>query len=172
MSYKKLNLKTIEELKAQGFTQKQIADQFGVTKQAVSWMVRHHGGTISPRAELLETHFPWRVPSGMSNTSLLRRLRDHGEFVATGGKGMSEAKLSRLSGFYRTMKTHVVEFDPALPPEPGVAPHGGFALRKRTKKDGDLMIRRNGYTEMTEEGFKIWALPKESSWPKGRDGSA
>ena len=154
-----LSLDLIEQLKAEGLTQKQIADKLGVTRQAVSWHVRYHGGALPPRAELLETHFPWQVPGEMCDTSLLRRLRDHGEFVATGGEGMSAAKLNRLPGFYRKLEKYVVEFDPALPPLPGIAPQGGFALRKRTKKDGDLMIRVNNHTQLTDEGRRIWALP-------------
>jgi transcriptional regulator with XRE-family HTH domain len=156
----KLSLEVIEQLKAQGLTQKEIADKLGVTRQAVSWWIRYHGGAISPRKELLETHFPWKVPGDMSETSLLRRLRDHGEWVATGGEGMSESKISRLFGFYRKLQDYVVEFDPTLPPEPGIAPHGGFALRKRTVRDRGLMIRVNKYTQLTEEGQRIWALPR------------
>lgn len=158
---RKLNLKVIEQLKSEGLTQTQIADMFGVTRQAVSWHVRYHSGKLNPRTELLETHFPWDVPGEMSNTSLLRRLRDHGEFVATGGAGMSPAKLSRLPGFYRKLRDQVLEFDPSIPPTPRVAPKGGFALRKRTSKDGDLMIRVNKYTVLTDEGRRIWALPPQ-----------
>lgn len=161
-----LNLKLIEQMKQEGFTQKEIADKLGVTRQAVSWHVRHHGGKLNARAELLETHFPWKVPGEMCDTSLLRRLRDHGEFVATGGVGMSAAKLRRLTGFYRKLRTQVVEFDPTLPPTPSVAPKGGFALRKRTAKDGDLMIRVNKHTKLSDEGRRIWALPPQTEGDK------
>lgn len=158
----KVSLELIEKLKAQGHTQSQIAEQLGVTRQAISWWVRYHGGKLTPRTELLETHFPWKVPAEMCDTSLVRRLRDHGEFVATGGVGMSDAKLRRLPGLYRKLEKFVVEFNPNLPPTPGVAPHGGFVLRKRTAKDGDLMIRVNKYTELTDEGQRIWSLPSQT----------
>lgn len=164
---RKINLELIEQMKELGHTQKQIAEELGVTRQAISWYVRYYGGTLKPRTKLLETHFPWKVPGEMCDTSLLRRLRDHGEYVATGGKDMSPLKLRRLTGFYRKLRTQVIEFDPAIPPEPGIAPNGGFALRKRTKKDGDLMIRVNKYTQqLTDEGRRIWALPQREGGNK------
>ena len=83
--------------------------------------------------------------------------------VATGGKGMSESKLKRLRGFYKILVEQdvVLEFDPELPPIPGVANKGGFAYRPRERRDGDLIIRVNEHTTLTPEGRLIWCLPPQ-----------
>lgn len=70
---------------------------------------------------------------------------------------MSEYKLARLRSFYRKLREEnlVVEFDPNIPPSPGIK-HGGFAYRDRTPEDGDLLIRVNEYTNLTDQGKIIW----------------
>lgn len=156
----KLSLSVVEALKNQGFSQSEIAEMFGVTRQYVSWIKHYYGGSMTPR-ELVLKHFPWNVSAEQSQSSPYRRLRDHGEYVATGGKGMSEDKLDRLRAFYRKLREEdlVVEHDPTLPPEPGVSNKGGFAFRSRKPSDGDLMIRVNEYTDLTDYGRRIWRLP-------------
>jgi hypothetical protein len=154
-----LTLSIIEELKNKGYTQSEIARMFGVTRQAVSWHKHTYSGTLTPR-EVVLLNFPWKVSAGQSRCSAFRRLRDHGEYVATGGAGMSFDKLQRLRSFYRMLQDQVLEFDPAIPPLEGFALHGGFALRPRTEADGDLLIRVNEHTTMTEEGRMIWRLPE------------
>jgi hypothetical protein len=46
---------------------------------------------------------------------------------------MSADKRKRLAAFHNRLRDEklVVEFDPALPPEPSVSNKGGFALRPR-----------------------------------------
>lgn len=160
MQDKQLSLAVIEELKNKGFNQTEIAEMFGVTRQAISWWKCTYGGRLTPR-EIVNQHFPFQVPERLGQTSPYRRLRDHGEYVATGGVGMSEDKLKRLRSWYRMLrdKNLVVEYDPTLPPEPGVSNKGGWALRRRRKSDGDLLVRVNEYTDLTDEGKRIWRLP-------------
>jgi hypothetical protein len=87
-------------------------------------------------------------------------MRDHAEYMATGGKGMSIHKVRRLQTFYRKLDEGlVVEFNPDLPPEPGVASTGGWAYRKRQTSDGDLIIRVNEHTTLTDEGKLLWRMP-------------
>lgn len=156
----KLSLSVIEDLKAKGLSQSEIAEQFGVTRQAVSWHKKTYGGKLTPRESIL-MNFPWEVSKEQSQASPYKRLRDHGEFMATKGKGMSEDKLKRLRSFYKKLRDEniVVEYDPTLPPEPGVSRKGGFAFRKRRPEDGDSLIRKNEYTNITEEGQVIWRFP-------------
>lgn len=155
-----LSISVIEELKAKGFTQSDIARLYGVTRQAVSWHKHTYNGTLTPREVVLQ-NFPWKVSALQSRCSAFRRLRDHGEYIATGGKGMSKDKLDRLRGFYKVLRDEkkVLEYDPSIPPIDGFASEGGFALRPRTKRDGDLLIRVNEHTEMTREGRMIWRFP-------------
>lgn len=155
-----LSIGVIEELKRKGFTQSQIAKMYDVTPQAVSWHKVEYNGSLTPR-ETVNKAFPWKVPHHLNQATQYRRLRDHGEFMATGGKGMSEDSLKRLRAWYRKLRDEnvVVEFDPDIPPTPGVAKHGGFAYRKRRKSDGDMLIRVNQHTTLTEEGRLIWVFP-------------
>lgn len=156
-----LSLAVVESLKNKGFNQSQIAEMFGVTRQYISWIKHTYGGRLTPR-ELVLQHFPWAVPTAQTQSSPYLLMRNHGEYVATGGVGMSEDKLKRLRSFYRKLRDEdlVVEFDPNIPPEPGVSNKGGFAYRKRNSEvDGELIIRRNDHTFLTEEGKLIWRFP-------------
>lgn len=155
-----LSIGLIEELKRKGYSQSDIARMFEVSAQAVTYHKQVYNGTRTPR-EIVGDHFPWKVPVPMDQTSPYKRMRDHGEYMATGGKGMSEDKLKRLRSFYKKLRDEglVVEFDPDLPPQPGVSNKGGFAYRKRRKSDGDRLIRVNQHTTLTEEGRLIWVFP-------------
>jgi hypothetical protein len=155
-----LSISAIEALKAKGHSQSDIARMFGVTRQAVSWHKHTYGGALTPR-ETVNRTFPWQVIQLHTKASAYRRMRDHGEYMATGGKGMSYDKLSRLRSFYKKLREEnlVLEYDPNLPPEPGVALHGGFAYRRRRKSDGDLLIRLNEHTNLSEEGRMVWRFP-------------
>ena len=165
MSYSdrgRITLEMIEALKNQGLNKSEIAARFNITKQAVSYHKATYNGAKTPRELVLE-NFPWKVPEAMCQTSPYRRLRDHGEYMATQGKGMSDDKLKRLRAFYRKLRDEdvVVEFDPKIPPRVGVSNKGGFAFRPRTRSDGDLIIRVNKHTTLTTEGRLIWCLPTE-----------
>lgn len=155
-----LSLAVVEDLKSKGFSQSQIAEKYGVTRQYISWIVRYYGGRLTPRQAVL-AHFPFVVSSEMGQTAPYKRLRDHGEYYATDGVGMSEDKLSRLRGFYSKLRDEnlVLEFDPDIPPIEGVSPCGGWAYRTRIDADGDRLIRVNEYTHLTDGGRKIWQFP-------------
>ena len=68
-----------------------------------TWIKHTYGGRLTPREKALK-HFPFKVPTDMTHASPYRRLRDHGEFVATSGIGMSADKLKRLRTFYRNVR--------------------------------------------------------------------
>lgn len=131
-----------------------------MSRQAVSWHLKTYGGQLSPR-QLANEAWPWDTTSAHSKSKVYQRLRDHGEFMLTGGGAMSEDKLKRLRSWWRKLRADdvVVEFDPTIPPVPGVSPHGGFAYRQRTPDDGDLLIRVNEHTQLTEEGRRLWCWP-------------
>ena len=155
-----LTIAIIEQLRNQGLSGAEIARMFGVTRQAVSYHRVTYNGTRTPR-EAVGAAFPWKVLREQCQTAPYKRLRDHGEYMATGGKGMPEYKLVRLRAFYRKLREEnlVLEFDPTFPPEKGVSNKGGFRYQTRTDKDADLLIRVNKYTELTEEGRMIWRFP-------------
>lgn len=155
-----LTLSAIEELRRKGYSQSEIADMHGVTRQAVSWHKQVYGGFLTPR-QIVQTAWPWATSTLHGKSAGFQRLRDHGEFMATGGKGMNANKIGRLQAWWRYLQDNnvVLEFDPALPPQVGLSPHGGFAYRKRRASDGDLLIRVNKHTKLSEEGKLIWCWP-------------
>jgi len=155
-----VTISVIEELRRKGYNQSEIAEMHGVSRQAVSWHKVVYNGSLTPR-QRVNRAWPWKTTNWHGKAKCYQRLRDLGEFMATGGKGMNDDKLSRLRSWLKFMRENdfVVEFDPELPPEPGVAPHGGFAYRKRRKSDADLLIRVNKHTNLTEEGRMIWRYP-------------
>ncbi len=156
-----LSLADIEYLKGKGYSQSAIARMYGVSRQAISWWIHTYGGKMTPRQIVLKA-WPWKVPAEMSQAAPYRNMRNHGEYIATGGKGMSADKLNRLRSFYRMLREEdlVVEFDPAIPPTPGVSNKGGWAFRQRLPEDGDLLIRVNEHTNLTEDGRRIWRFPE------------
>jgi hypothetical protein len=161
-----LSVGVIDALKALGMNQTEIGRQFNRTRQAVSWHKQRYGGRLTPRETILREHFPFRVSARLGQCAPYKRLRDHAEFMATDGAGMSDDKLKRLAAFYRKLRAYVVEFDPALPPEPGVSNVGGWAYRRRTVTDSDLLIRVNQHTYLTEMGRVIWRMPRPGGDPR------
>lgn len=133
---------------------------FGVSRQAISYHKRTYNGTKTPR-ELVGEMFPWKVTAEHCQTAPYKRLRDHGEYMATGGKGMSDYKLSRLRAFYRKLRDEglVVEYNPSFPPVSGVSNKGGWLYQTRTDKDADLLIRVNKHAKVTDESRMIWRFP-------------
>lgn len=156
-----LAFSVIEELRRKGYNQTEIAEMHGVTKQAVSWHKIEYGGYLTTR-QIVNKAWPWKdTTSAHSKASVYQRLRDHGEYMATGGKGMSHNKLKRLKSFWGYLKEEnlVVEFDPNILPRRGVSPSGGFAFRPRLVSDRNLLIRVNEHTNLTKEGELIWCWP-------------
>jgi hypothetical protein len=149
-------------------SQAEIARMFGVTRQYVS-LVKYQGADFSrsPREEAM-AHYPWKVGARFNAASPDKRMRDHAEFMVTGGKGMSATKLKLLASFYRRLRDGdlVVEFDPSIPPSPGIST-GGYAYRPRVESDGDFIIRVNEHTRITPEGRMMWQFPSE--WPQVDD---
>ncbi|EHB47622.1 hypothetical protein MycrhDRAFT_5748 [Mycolicibacterium rhodesiae JS60] len=165
-SYRPLDLSTIEAYRKAGLNQTEIAEMHGVSRQAVSWHKTTYGGLMSTR-QIVDKAWPWETTRAQGASVAFQRLRDHGEYMATGGRGMSESKIKRYKSWLNRMRENdwVVEFDPNIPPTPKVAPNGGFAYRPRDPKiDGyHLLIRVNEFTNLTPEGKRIWRYkPGES----------
>lgn len=150
----------IQEEKLKGLSQVQIANKYSVSEAYVSMLKTDLEGFIRTTRERVMDHFPWRVPAGFQGASINRRMRDHAEYMATGGYGMSADKLRRLRSFYRHLEDNglVVEFHPDIPPSEGVVT-GGFAFRNRMTSDGRLIIRVNEHTQLTPPGHSLWTLP-------------
>jgi hypothetical protein len=154
----------IEAMRKKGYNQTQIADLHGVTRQAVSWQKKTYGGFLTPRQQA-QRAWPWETSNDHSASAAFQRLRDHGEFMITNGKGMRPEKLARLRSWWKKLHDEnvVLEFDPDIPSTPGISPKaGGFRYVPREASDGDLVIRVNGHTNLTEEGKIIWGWPEQA----------
>ncbi|AHY27138.1 immunity repressor [Mycobacterium phage Phantastic] len=153
-----LSLAIIEDLRGKGYTQSEIARMYGVTRQYVSWIKHYYGGKLTPR-ELVLQHFPFQVPvHQQQGVSPYRRLREHGEYMATGGVGMDDLKLSRLRGFYKKLRDHVLEYDPNIPPIEGVSRQGGLGLpaqEARGRRPVDPGQRVHGLNRRGEDDMEI-----------------
>ena len=150
-----------------GLNQAQIAKKYGTTRQNVSQIKRLRGGySMTPRERVMQ-QWPWKVPTCHQRCNIHHRMRDHAELVATGGKGMSRDKLRRLLSFYTRLESEnlVVEYHPDIPPNPDAA-CGGWRYVPREDADGDLMIRVNEHTNVTEEGKMLWRIPRKEIWPR------
>lgn len=156
----------IEELRRKGFNQTEIADMHGVSRQAVSWHKTTYGGAKTTR-QIVNKAWPWQTTAQHGKASPFQRLRDHGEFIASGGREMSDFKRGRHAAWLKMMRENdfVLEFDPNIPPTAGVSPAGGFAYRKRDPQtDGfDLLIRVNEFTNLTPEGRRLWSYAPGTS---------
>lgn len=164
-----ITVRMIDDLKRQGLNQTQIADALGVTRQQISYIKR--GSARTPRNEpFLQTprevamqSFPWKnVTHKHDQSAPGKRLRDHAEYMATGGRGMTAERLRRLANFYRRLREEdlVVEYHPEIPPGEGNR-FGGYAYRSREPRDGELIIRVNDMAEMSDTAYVIWRFPPE-----------
>jgi len=155
----KLTRELIDELRKSGLTQRQIAEMFGVSPQYVSKLKRQDDDYWKTKREISRETYPWEHPDEFNHSVFALRLRDHAEYMASGGEGMADWKLERLQSFYETLieQDVVVEFDPAIPPDTDTV--GGFAYRPRRPSDRDLIIRVNRHTNLPEENEIYWRMP-------------
>lgn len=98
------------------------------------------------------SHYPWpTVQPEHAEHRLSALIYLHLEFVATGGRGMGDAKLDELQSFYEALRSldQVVEY----------TPEGGFALRPRRNEDADLIVARNEHALIGDSGLILLRFP-------------
>jgi hypothetical protein len=158
-----LTVETLRHYKSLGYTQDAIAEITGWSNSWVSLFNKQKGPVMPTPRQLAMESWPWRVWAEHQQCSPHKRMRDHTEFMATGGDGMADYKLRRLAGFYNRLieSDWVVEYDPHIPPSEGIKT-GGWAYRQRLDSDGDLMIRVNEHTNLTPIGRLIYRIPEEN----------
>lgn len=158
----------IEALEAKGLTREEIADLKGVTESGLSWHMRHTGGKPpETMVERLKKSLPWEITGERVWAAPYRWILLHLEFLETRGKGMSDMKIHKLKGFYRTMteRNSIVRYAPDIPPHPGQK-FGGFQYVPRTESDEDLILRLDEYTRIPAESRDRWRVPPREDWPE------
>lgn len=158
----------IRFFRGQGRSDAWIGRLFGVTRQAVSKMADAYGLPKSQH-RIARDSAPFLVNAKMNRATVAQRLRAHRLYVLfPESHGLPEKEIGRLRSFYRKLENEdlIVEFDPTIPPNPGVSPNGGFAYRKREPRDGNLILRLNEYTYVEDEYedssfHETWSFPTE-----------
>lgn len=141
--------------------QSEIALILGVSRARISQLWAEAGLPKTPR-QTVRAQFPWKIEARFKSSELHKLLANHAEFYATNGEGMSRYKLKRLLSFYGRLKTRnvVVEYHPDVESNPDSG-MGGFRLVPRMPEDGDLIVRINEVTELTEEARRIFRMPRQ-----------
>lgn len=153
--WEKLTPQSYAALRSAGKTKADIARYFGVSRQAVTDMLRRHGiDAREPRTKILD-EFPFgKLGAPHWDAHISRRLRDHAVFMATGALPRSEKR--RLFTFYTYLRSngYVTVFD---------RENGGWGYVKREPKDGDMLFRINSYVvrPLTEKDMVIWSFPPD-----------
>lgn len=143
------------------YTQSDIAEMYGITRQRVSQIkleVTNFSRTDRERARDI---YPFLVPKEpFQHAAPDKWLRNHAEYMVSGGKGMSEEKLRRLRWFYNKLRRDnvVVIFGLDVPPSEENK-HGGYAYVPRTEGDGDFLVRFNEDCPLNEEEKLLWRFP-------------
>jgi hypothetical protein len=166
----KLTPALIEELKnrinpATGrfYSQSDIADMFGVTRQHVSWVKHQTDGYSRTLREQVLATFPWGDEAKpFSKAHAARMLRDHAEYMVNGGQYWPEYRRARLLRWYRRLRDEglVVVFNAEIPPSEGNR-LGGYAYQPREERDGELIVRVDEPAELSEQAVVIWRFPPE-----------
>lgn len=148
------------------WTEAEIGRELGRTRQQINnikYMTDRFSRTPREQAKLQYPLRPLAKP--WRGTGVDKRLRDHMEYMATNGEGMSHIKLRDLYGFLRKLRDRnlVVVFDPniAADDEGSATPVGGFAYRPRKARDGTLVIRDNEFTNITNDNIALLEMPDE-----------
>lgn len=157
----------VNELLRRGKTRAQIAEEFGVTRQAITYhlnKLREQGLELykTPRELAVE-----KMPASWDGISPEFRkaqpynvLRYHLEYIATGGRGMDAYQVERLRHWYDRLESRnlILEFDPTVPPSINVAT-GGWRYVQRKPKDNDLVLRINRYTRIPDADLDYFRFP-------------
>ncbi|WP_232852549.1 hypothetical protein [Nocardia acididurans] len=152
---------SVAALLEQGLTKAEIGRLFGVSRQAV--LHKSPARYIRP-TYAVEATYPWRVETRFQSAPPYARTRGHAKVMAHGWKSLSAVQKSRLESWYTFLKNLnvVVEYDPEQPPLKGIASTGGWRYVPRTKADGELIIRINEHTLLTDGALRSWVFPRDS----------
>ena len=100
----------IRRMLERGKTQQQIADEYGTTKQAVSYHVR--GRNLRPAPPRYDAYVPWQLRPEHRNSHTIHMLRAYAR--RTNGLELNPVEAKRLEGFIRRLEKldAVVDYAP------------------------------------------------------------
>ena len=152
-----------EYYKSQGYSQVEMAREAGVSPQYVSKVKRSAGDKFLSARQIVLAEYPWKVPSSHHQERPNRRLRDHAELMAVGKEGLEGWKLRLLYHWYAKLREEnvVVRFTPLGAGSSGGSFTRAFDYVRRQASDGELLIRVDDNTRMTDVGRLIWRFPED-----------
>lgn len=154
-------LREVNPATGRRWTQNAIAAEFGVSRQYVSKLKHQHPSPFQDQRRIAMSAWPWSVPAELQ-TYWYHVLRDHLEYMATGGNEMPAWKLRQLRQFYERLDREcvVVEYDPDIGPNE-VTTVGGFRLVPRDDFEARnrRIIRENRVTTLDTNGRRMWRFP-------------
>ncbi|GGG67724.1 hypothetical protein [Corynebacterium pelargi] len=158
-----LTKEIVAELLAKGMNQTAIAKEYDVTRQYVHILAKRAG--YQPfNSRLVRDNLPWEdISSEHDDNVVFQAMRLHAR-VRVGGREQIRGKSrDKVNAMFRKLIrfNQVIDYDPSYPPMPGLSGTGGFAYVPRQESDEDYMIRIKPGVRLTEEGKKIWKMPKE-----------
>jgi hypothetical protein len=155
-----------------GLSPIEAAEQLGISKQLLNYHLHHTGPDYATPERRRQAEawasMPWpEIQPGHRRAPPYKRASWHAEYIATGGEGMSEAKLRYLRQWYQRLANdgEVLVYDPSIPPHRGVKT-GGWDYVPREERDGDLLFRANEFTVVSDETKVDWRLPDRELWPQ------
>ncbi|AKK10419.1 helix-turn-helix domain-containing protein [Corynebacterium uterequi] len=153
----------VMQLMEAGESQAAIARAFKVSRQYVHKLAKQGGHETSQRlSDYVSRHFPWDIIPEANHSTLHQNIRllalwnlDQSA-LERGGRLKLRAFLNKLNGFQQ-----VVDYNPNYKAVKGLNNKPGFAYVPRTPEDEGMAIKIRPGIRLTDEGRKLWAMPKE-----------
>lgn len=144
---------------AKGYSQSEIAREFGVSRQYVHKLAKDSG--YEPVSTRVTELFPWEVDPEFYGNTIYQAMRLLGSYRLN-QRGLSKSSLAKVRGFARKLArfNQVVDYDPAYPAVPGLSNTPGFAYVPRQPGDGDLIVRVRPGVVLSGEARRIWIIPE------------
>jgi transcriptional regulator with XRE-family HTH domain len=123
---------TLNQLRAQGYTQRDLAEEFKVSESAV-WKALQRAGYSDP-VPTYKTLIPWHIEEAHKATAIMERFRS----IVKQNRGgvLSEKEEQLLTRWLRDLHDNdlVVGYHPDAPPN-SASSKGGFYYTKRKPED-------------------------------------
>lgn len=157
-----LSREEIIRLLDRGFTRVEVAEIYNTTPQNVNYYLNQKGPKyLDPRQRAMK-HVPWKIKKEHKESAPFHRIRNHIKFITLGSQRMSGEERDRLRNWYRSLKdlNLVLEYHPDVSPTLSITT-GGWRYVQREDRDGDLLIRVNDHTHMSDEAYEYFRFPDE-----------
>ncbi|AKK11091.1 helix-turn-helix domain-containing protein [Corynebacterium uterequi] len=152
----------VMQLMEAGESQSAIARTFKVSRQYVHKLAKQGGHKSENVGRIVTDNLPWEVPTEWQDGSLYYVIRLLAHYNS-GLYEISPSSLERVNALVKRLKLfqQVIDYDPRYPAVKGLSSKPGFAYVPRTPEDEGMAIKIRPGIRLTDEGRKLWAMPKE-----------